>query len=104
MGVETRVSEIEAQGESANDAGRRLGVLAAALGTVTWGSAGVLASLAKLPSVALAGYRLWIGAALMLGVTTLCGQRPSSPVLREAIAPGVMFALSVVNHSSRSSS
>jgi len=62
---------------------------------VAWGVGAVLIKFVHLPGLAVAFYRLWLGAAMWLGLLYLRGGRLRWDVLRRSTPGGVAFGLNV---------
>src|SRR5438132_3777153 len=68
---------------------------AAVVAVVAWGVGPVLIKFVHLPGLAVAFYRLWLGAAMWLGLLYLRGGRLRWDVLRRSTPGGVAFGLNV---------
>jgi drug/metabolite transporter (DMT)-like permease len=87
-------SDVDLQMKPAPRADRR-GLLAVALATVVWGSAGVMVKSSSLSGLRFAMIRLWIGAAIYGIVLLALRRRVSWSTLRACAPGGVLFGIDV---------
>lgn len=69
-----------------------IGMAASALASALWGFGGIFAVLISSPGIVLAFYRLWLGAVILVVVTTASGRRLNRSTLRASWLGGVFLA------------
>src|SRR5262245_61930519 len=73
-----------------------LGVGAVLLAVTGFAFMNLIVKIIPVTALTFGFWRLWLGAALMLVVTTVTGHRPTLDQLRRSIPGGVLFGLNIV--------
>lgn len=96
MATPTTPSPISARSHTAPDPAPSLTLIAIVAVVITWGFASPLLKYASLSGPALAAYRVWLGAGVLVLFAALGGRRPTMATARWAAPAGLLFGANIM--------